>query len=300
MKEVLSPVNGSARVKKVMQFDAAELVNNYQNLFNLDVRRYFNGIDNISLYECEDSGLQFFYPDTVVGDGKFYESIQHFDWYYVDNKWEFRQGLDLIPENSKVLEIGSGRGQFLKLLQQKTAHAEGLELNEKAIEEIRANGLQVHLMKIDEMEQQPGKKEYYDVVCSFQVYEHIENIGEVIRSSLNVLKPGGRLIISVPNSDCIYNHPSINPFNMPPHHQGLWYAETFRKLQQAFPLKLKEVFYEPTSFFNKFRAANVDRQIKSKQGQAAPLQYFKSLAHILSDPKLQRGRTMLAWYEKTK
>lgn len=297
MTAVKSPINNTPDVKKVRRFDAQVLQNDYAQ-FNIDVSKYFKDIEYIDLYECSASGLQFFSPDTIVGDGKFYESIQHFDWYYKDDKWEFDKGLELIRNNERVLEIGSGRGQFLKLLKQKTEHAEGLELNESAIEKIRANGYKVHLMKIDEFEQQLNPESLFDVVCSFQVYEHIENIGEVIQSSLNALKIGGRLMISVPNSDCIFNDPILNPFNMPPHHQGLWYPTTFEKLQSIFNIELTGVYYEPSSFINKFRAAAVDRDIKKREGSASGFQYFNSLMHIFKEPKLQRGRTMIAQFIK--
>jgi len=292
-----SPVNNSTNVKKVRSFDAQVLQSDYAQ-YNIDVSKYFKDIKQVDLYECLDSGLQFFYPNTIVGDGKFYESIQHFDWYYKDDKWEFSKGLELIKDNEKVLEIGSGRGQFLKLLQQKTQLAEGLELNESAIAKIRANGYKVHLMKIDEFEQQLNPDALFDVVCSFQVYEHIENIGEVIQSSLNALKIGGRLLISVPNSDCIFNDPILNPFNMPPHHQGLWYPTTFEKLQSIFNIELTGVYYEPSSFVNKFRAAAVDVDIKKRKGTSQGFQYFNSLMRIFKEPKLQRGRTMIAQYVK--
>lgn len=297
MTAIKSPINHSSNVKKIRRFSAHTLQSDYAQ-FNIDVSNYFTGVEQIDLYECTDSGLQFFSPDNIVGDGKFYESIQHFDWYYKDDKWEFDKGLELIQQNERVLEIGSGRGQFLKLLKQKTEHAEGLELNESAIEKIRANGYTVHHMKIDEFEQQLDADSLFDVVCSFQVYEHIENIGEVIQSSLNALKVGGRLIISVPNSDCIFNDPILNPFNMPPHHQGLWYPSTFEKLQSTFNIKLDAVYFEPSSFINKFRAAAVDCDIHKRTGTKAGFQYLKSLLRIFKEPRLQRGRTMIAQFIK--
>lgn len=297
MTEIKSPIDGGSNVKKVRSFDAKTLQNDYTQ-YNIDVSQYLNDIEYIDLYECINSGLQFFWPNNIVGDGKFYESIQHFDWYYKDDKWEFDKGLQMIKENEKVLEIGSGRGQFLKLLRQKTKFAEGLELNESAIEKIRANGHTVHLMKIDEFEQSLRPENLFDVVCSFQVYEHIENIGSVIQSSLNALKIGGRLIISVPNSDCIFNDPILNPFNMPPHHQGLWYPATFEKLQHIFNIKLTDVHYEPSSFINKFRAAAVDCNIQKRAGKSDGLQYIRSLSKIFNEPRLQRGRTMIAQFIK--
>lgn len=297
MQDVHSPINNTPNVTKVQTFKTQSIIDMYAQL-NIDVKKYFNNIEHLDLYECNVSGLQFYNPKSVVGDGKFYESIQHFDWYYKDNKWEFQKGLELINQGDKVLEIGSGRGQFLALLQQKTKFAEGLELNESAIEKIRANGDKVHLMKIDEFEQQLNPNDLFDVVCSFQVYEHIENIGEVIQSSLNALKKGGSLIISVPNSDCIFNNPTLNSFNMPPHHQGLWYPQTFDKIQFIFNIKLTEVYYEPTSFFNKFRAAATHSKIKKEEGTSTAFQYLKSLIHILKEPRLQRGRTMIAKFIK--
>lgn len=298
--EIKSPVNGSTRLRLVRRFDAAAVIRSYQDLYNIDVRAYFEGQQQLELYECLDSGLQFYYPHTIVGDGRFYESIQKFDWYYREEKWEFSQGAELINNDDKVLEIGSGAGHFLTMLQAKTPHAEGLELNEDAVRKIKAKGMTGHLMKVGDFELMPGTRNAYDVVCSFQVYEHIENIGEVIRSSLNLLKPGGRLIVSVPNNNCLFNEPSINPFNMPPHHQGLWYPETFEKLSGLFDIRLLSVHFEPSTFINGFRLAAADVQIKRASGAGRTLQYLRSLGTVFGNSELRKGRTMLACYEKLK
>lgn len=294
---IKSPVSHSNNTRKIKSFDVKDIQQMYKN-DGVDVAAYFKDISTLDLYECLDSGLQFFYPHTIVGDGKFYEILQNFDWYYADEKWEFKQGLSLISPESKVLEIGSGRGQFLNLLRTKTKHAEGLELNESALAKIKANGLTAHYMKIDEFEKTLSPDQLFDVVCSFQVYEHIDNIGEVIQSSLNALKVGGKLIISVPNSDCPFNNPTLNQFNMPPHHQGLWFGDTFKKLPNTFNINLLDIYYEPTSFLNIFRAARFYSKVMAKEGNAKSMQFFHSLQKIFKSPALQKGRTMLAHYEK--
>jgi 2-polyprenyl-3-methyl-5-hydroxy-6-metoxy-1,4-benzoquinol methylase len=293
---VLSPVTGSANTHLLKRINSSEVVQLYAKE-GVDVSPYFNGIDHIELHECLDSGLSFYYPHTIVGDSKFYQDLQKFDWYYVDSKWEFHKGIELIKNGEKVLEIGSGRGQFLSMLSKKTKNAEGLELNPKGLEEIKSKGLKAHLLKIDEFEAALPENEKFDVVCSFQVFEHIENIGQVIQSSVNVLKKGGHLIISVPNDDCPFNSISFNPFNLPPHHQGLWNAATFEKLETILNLRLKGIFVEPTSFFNKFRAAAALTRAE-KLNKTSSVSYISSLLRIFRNKKLAGGRTIMGYFEK--
>jgi len=67
-------------------------------------------------------------------------------------------------------------------------------------------------------------------------------VKEVIDAMLLCLKPGGKLIISVPNNETFID---IVDLNTPPHHVGFWNTKSFKALQYHFPIKLEEILYEP-------------------------------------------------------
>jgi 2-polyprenyl-3-methyl-5-hydroxy-6-metoxy-1,4-benzoquinol methylase len=222
----------------------------------MDVSKYFHGLEKISIYKCRDTGMSFFYPLDIAGDGEFYEKLQQFDWYYMDWKWEHESAMQYITPNMEVLEIGCAKGAFISKISKKGVTASGLELNEDAVELGKKRGLRIFNETIQEHARtNPGK---YDLVCSFQVMEHIPYIREVLEASVAALKKGGKLIVSVPNNDSFLGL-SVNYLNMPPHHMGLWNEEVFKSMARIFNLKLLNVHFEPLQKYHEDYFANTIR-----------------------------------------
>lgn len=247
--KIQSPLTGSYNVKKVQEIKTDFLIKNYQEMLGVDVSKYFKNIETVEIYECLDSGYRFYYPFHITGDGKFYEELQKHPWYYMDWKWEHEEAIKVCSDAKSVLEIGCAQGEFLEKVKAKGITCTGLELNAHAAEKAREKGLDA----LEEMAQVHAQKnkEKYDVVCSFQVMEHIAPIGEFIRASVDALKPGGKLIISVPNNDSIVFTTTDNiVLNMPPHHMGLWNANSLLSLQHFFPLRMEKVHLEPLQSYH--------------------------------------------------
>lgn len=225
-----------------------EIIQAYQENFKIDVSRYFNGLETIYIYKCLDTGFRFFYPFNIAGDGKFYEQFQQFDWYYMDWKWEHETALQYIRPSMKVLEVGCARGSFIEKLSKSNIDSVGLELNEDAVLMGQKKGIKIFNQTVQEHAiANTGK---YDVVCSFQMMEHIVPIREVLQASITALKKGGKLIISVPNNGSFIKL-SVNYLNMPPHHMGLWNEEVFRNIAKIFNLKIGNVHFEPLQEYHK-------------------------------------------------
>jgi 2-polyprenyl-3-methyl-5-hydroxy-6-metoxy-1,4-benzoquinol methylase len=146
----------------------------------------------------------------------------------------------------KVLEVGCGRGDFLSAIQSSGAIATGLELNGTAAREGRERGRDIRLEHIEV--HASGHAAEYDVVCSFQVLEHIPNVRSFLEAQIACLRPRGRLIISVPNNDSFLL--ADNLLNIPPHHMGLWTEASLRSLTRLFPLKVRTVYLEPLQPFH--------------------------------------------------
>jgi SAM-dependent methyltransferase len=88
-------------------------------------------------------------------------------------------------------------------------------------------------------------KGHFDVAFSFHVLEHVPNPVAFIREMLTLVKPGGKIGISVCNMDgpIKYINPCVS--NMPPHHATRWNQRTFQALATKLELKIERVEFEP-------------------------------------------------------
>ena len=252
-----NPIFKNGEVEILQKIDSKYLIETYKKKFSFDVSYLFENTDSVYLCQCLNTKYQFFYPFSIAGDAKFYEYFQQFPWYYMPWKWEHDIAMDLLKDSHDILEIGSGGGYFLDKLKELGKNGTGLEINTVAVSDSQKRGLNVLNLLIKDF--YPEK--LYDTVCSFQVMEHIYDVGETMEHSLRVLKKGGKLIISVPNNSS-YLKIADEPLNYPPHHVGRWTQEMVENISNIFPVELKGVFREPlreyhvSTFFNSITQTN--------------------------------------------
>lgn len=264
-----SPITGLNNAVLEREIPSSLIIELYKKEFNINIERFFRGIDSISIYKCPDTGYRFYFPFNVTGDDSFYQELEKFPWYYMEWKWEHGVTEGFVKKGAKVLEIGCAEGSFLKKIQENGALPEGLEINSAAMKRGKTKGLSIHPHSIEEFSK--GKKDVYDLVCSFQVMEHVTDLKAFIESSLSVLKPGGKMVISVPNNDCLIFKGEDVLLNMPPHHMGIWNMNSLIKLQDNFGMKLEALHLEPLQkyhlgFANKLAEKKVDEKLRQKLG----------------------------------
>lgn len=220
-----------------------KLVEGYQNQFGIDISRYFKDITEIGLYECTKTKYRFYYPYGIDGDSDFYQKLQKFSWYYVPWKWEHEITFKQLGRNEKILEVGSGGLGFIEKMHNYGFNMTGLELNADSSIKAKEIGLEV----FNETIQVHATKNFekYDVVCSYQVLEHIDEVNPFIKAQVDCLKKGGKLIISVPNNDSFLKFTSFFLLNMPPHHMGLWNKKSLYSLTKVFNIRIEKLYYEP-------------------------------------------------------
>jgi 2-polyprenyl-3-methyl-5-hydroxy-6-metoxy-1,4-benzoquinol methylase len=241
--QMVSPITDKNDVELIEHIDVNHLASLYKKDLGTEVRHFFKDLDQISVYECLESGYRFYYPFFLSGDSAFYESLQRFDWYYMDEKWEHQQMLGFDMTGKKILEVGCGSGSFVKALKDRfNADVTGLELNAKTVATAREMGINV--LKESVQDHADGHEAIYDHVCSFQVLEHIADPVSFMKAQVRCLKKGGLLIVSVPNNDSFIKY-ERNILNMPPHHMGLWTESSLIFLGKSLGLKIAKVLREP-------------------------------------------------------
>jgi len=215
------------------------LIERYMNGFGIDVSSYLE--HDVELYRCNHCGALLFYPATPGGE-EFYEKLQHFDWYYMDDKWEYQQACKYIMNDYKVLELGAGKGAFFKFLPDNVTYC-GLEYSSSAVKIASSNGVNIINELIEDYA--VNNEQEYDVVCHFQVLEHVDNVYSFMKNSCNCLKTGGVYLISVPNEDSYLHFLPHDALNLPPHHLSRWDREAILGMGRIFGLELINLEYEP-------------------------------------------------------
>ena len=140
------------------------------------------------------------------------------------------------PASGRILEVGCGTGHNLAMLRT-FAEVDAVELDEsvRAIAESRL-GRSVMPDRLPELANVADRA--YDVIGAFDVIEHIPDDDAALRAIAAKLKPGGRLIMTVPAHQWMWSaHDVVN------HHKRRYSKRTLRKLIEASPLKLEAIGY---------------------------------------------------------
>ena len=113
------------------------------------------------------------------------------------------QCLSLIEPNSKVLDVGCAMGILGEYLTcEKKCEVTGVDVIDEFLESARKKGVYKELFKINldnynsELDKYTG---YFDYILMADVIEHTYNPKEVIEQLKKLLKPDGKLIMSIPN-----------------------------------------------------------------------------------------------------
>src|SRR5712691_9374925 len=161
--------------------------------------------------QCTACKIQYFDP-SCYGDADFYSRMSKYPWYYEENKWEYDVAAEIVsritPES--LLEIGCGNGFFLEKIKTLGLRIEGVDINKDAVAVCRAKGLRVDAVNVFEI------TESYDMVVLFQVLEHMENLKGLVEFLVTrLVRPGGHLVIAVPNPEGYLKEMGINLLDMP-------------------------------------------------------------------------------------
>lgn len=108
--------------------------------------------------------------------------------------------------DAKILDIGCGGGLFLSLLQEKGAQVIGIELSDSRAQYAKSrHGLAIDKHPIESDHWQRNFAGQFDAVTLWDVIEHVNYPQQTLQSAVNVLKPGGLLLIDTPCRDSFYH-----------------------------------------------------------------------------------------------
>jgi SAM-dependent methyltransferase len=167
--------------------------------------RQQDGRANMSETPCEaDSGgydPQFFARIAAVED-------RHF-WFRARNRViaaAVGSLVRILSPGYRVLEVGCGTGGVLRMLSEvcQTGEVIGCDLYPEAVEFARKkSGCCVHTDDIMNPSKDMGR---FDLVCFFDVLEHLPDESQTLKALRSFLKADGRLIVTVPAHSSLWSY----------------------------------------------------------------------------------------------
>ncbi|GAA6141318.1 methyltransferase domain-containing protein [Hydrogenophaga sp. 5NK40-0174] len=145
----------------------------------------------------------------------------------------YQEAARLIRAGDKVLDAacGLGYGSYLMASQTRCASVHGVDGSDYAVEYAGVNFASVcPRLSFDKAWLPQGLSHLpsagFDVIVSFETLEHIEDPTGLLKEFDRLLKPGGRIIVSVPNDWSDETGEDPNPFHL--------HVYTLDKLRQQF------------------------------------------------------------------
>jgi SAM-dependent methyltransferase len=179
-------------------------------------------------------------------DPSFYASYYRHE----DHHWWFRWRFELITRlvgeqktgpNFRILDAGCGTGQMLKHLEE-LGDAIGIDTSTQALTFAQSRG--VKKLVQGSITDVPFPEATFDCIVVLDVIEHVEDDSKILQSLHQVLKPGGRLIVTVPAYKLLWSaHDEIN------HHKRRYTATHLRQLMEEAGYSVDRVTYCNTIFF---------------------------------------------------
>ena len=150
-------------------------------------------------------------------------------------KYQFKIISKYIQRN--VLEVGPGTGNNLKYYKNKVSTITLLDINKKLVRSLKKKFYKNKKIKILNSNIHSIKKKF-DTIMYMDVLEHIKTDKKEIKKAINLLNPGGYLIIFVPAFQVLYSN-----FDRDIGHVRRYRKFFFFNLAKKYKIKLIELKY---------------------------------------------------------
>ncbi len=209
---------------------------------------------------------------------------------------ELRRLRPALPPNPRVLDVGCGDALFFPKLRE-FGDVRGIEIDTSLLTPAGPDRARIHTQPLGD----PAYADWagaFDLITALDVVEHIEQDAWAVAEMVKMLKPGGRLLMTVPAFMSLWDHhDEIN------HHYRRYTAPQFAALLRP-PARLVSVRYLFHSLYiPKWLVARRNRAATQKSEQfnipAAPVNTLATLwcdleERLLRPLRVPRGTSVLA------
>lgn len=180
-------------------------------------------------------------------DRLIYDRIRELEtdhWWFVGRRKILRRLLQRLapPAGARILEVGCGAGGNVPLLRE-FGDVKALEPDDES----RAYASDRLGLSIDTgllPDGLPYQPETFDLVCAFDVVEHVDDDAGSVKALASLVKPGGAMLTTVPAYQWMWSHHDVLH-----HHKRRYLLPAYRKLFEDAGLKVETATYFNTLLF---------------------------------------------------
>ncbi len=209
------------------------------------VRNYRSQDGVFSLYECLSCLIQFWEPFVNPG-AVWYEAQEIYRLkkpkLYRGYHKSFLRSFPSFLAGTKLLDIGCGTGEFLNEVNQKGVQCWGVDSDTIDIQTAQEyfGLLNLYTMPFDDFFNIDALPQF-DFITFFEVLEHLDNPLKFITNVKKILKPSGRIVLSVPFRGRMFV--DAYEWDFPPYHLSRWNESAIARLFRKIDFKICSINY---------------------------------------------------------
>lgn len=223
--------------------------------FQLDTER------GLSVVKCKNCDLIYTNPraknaeENYFGDASVFENEAMLIFkgkkaHHRDKNYEYEVNkIKRIKKSGKLLDVGTNMGFFLRKARDAGFETEGVEPSPSLSKIARERwGLKIHTSFLEKADL---PKNNYDIITLIDVFEHVTNPKELLKTSYDLLKTDGLIAIKVPNGDYNYLKMKLAKASGKAKNMAIWDCcehvvhytpKTFAKMVESCGFKVKTCF----------------------------------------------------------
>lgn len=160
----------------------------------------------LSKFYRKQSRLDYHPRESLLVKREGLKKIISFDDRFLTVAAKLENLINRAPRRVKVLDIGVGDGVYQSLLSsdvRKKSDFYGIDLSKEQLERARRYLKEAKVVDLNS-EKIPYKESFFDVVIASEILEHVFYPEKVLSEAIRVLKKGGYLILTFPNSGSLH------------------------------------------------------------------------------------------------
>lgn len=259
------------------------LLCNSENLVSL--KRYKNS------FLCKCKACNFIFSQQIPSQTElidFYDGYGRNDYLSPLTIKRYNELLDDFEKfrvNNKILDVGCGIGYFLEVAKKRGWEVYGTEYTDKAIEICTSKGINMNQGELNRDNYTPN---FFDIITSFEVLEHINNPVNEIQNFHILLRKGGLVYLTTPNFNSLLRYKLKEKYDV------ITYPE---HLSYYTKLTLNQLFSNNGFKKRKIQTTGISiSRLKASDGRPV----IKVISEKSDDEKLRKQIDQSVWLQNLK